>query len=135
MFVSAWLTAGCGLHNAESAFAVDFNCPGATAQATDSPGRYRVNGCVRTATYVCVEHARGMSALQTTEEQLSDGQTFGRRVRPHFALHIQQPPRDSGNMMEAPGIEQRRIRGMLGNRSENSETWSNRRTEILLGHR
>jgi hypothetical protein len=38
-------------------------------------------------------------------------------------------------IVEAPGIEQRRIRGMLGNLRTNSANWSNRRSDILLADR
>ena len=66
--LSAWLCAGCGTYNAEAAFASDFDCPGAVATAQDAPGRFVVHGCGRVATYVCMDQARGLCAIQTTGE-------------------------------------------------------------------
>ena len=48
----ALILAGCAGREAVSAFASDFTCPGAKAVAT-GPGRFRVSGCGRVATYVC----------------------------------------------------------------------------------
>ena len=73
----ALLTGACGTYNAEAAFASDFNCPGAVATRQDAPGRFMVRGCGRVATYVCMDEARGLCAIQTggedPEQASSDG--------------------------------------------------------------
>lgn len=70
LLVGAWLSTGCmGTYAAESAFASDFDCPSATAEMTNAVGRYKVHGCGRTASYVCVNN--GMCALQTVDESAS----------------------------------------------------------------
>lgn len=64
--LGAWLSTGCGVQAAESAFEADFNCASVAAEETNSAGRYRVSGCGRTATYVCLNN--GMCAIQTSDE-------------------------------------------------------------------
>lgn len=64
--LGAWFSAGCGGYAAEAAFATDFNCPAATAEGMGAFGRYRVNGCGKTATYVCVNN--GVCAIQTADQ-------------------------------------------------------------------
>jgi len=64
------LGAGCGMQQAESAFSADFNCPDAVAESTGSLNRYKVHGCGRTATYVCVGgNIHGGCALQTVSKE------------------------------------------------------------------
>jgi Trypsin-like peptidase domain len=65
--VGAWLSMGCALQNVESAFAADFDCPDAKAEETGSHDRYRVAGCGRAATYVCI--GGGSCTLQTVREE------------------------------------------------------------------
>ena len=62
--VGAWLSAGCLVQEAQAAFASDFNCPDATADETMSAGRFKVQGCGRTATYVC----HGVCVLQMVSD-------------------------------------------------------------------
>jgi hypothetical protein len=52
--LGAWLSLGCAMNAAKAAFLADFDCPRATAEATNVVGRYRVEGCGRTAIYVCM---------------------------------------------------------------------------------
>lgn len=54
--LGAWLSMGCGVMAAESAFEADFSCANAAAEDTNAAGRYRVTGCGRTATYVCLNN-------------------------------------------------------------------------------
>jgi len=62
------LLGGCGARHAEAAFAADFNCNSATAEETDAGGRYRVHGCGREATYLCVGRTEGLCAIQMVDE-------------------------------------------------------------------
>jgi hypothetical protein len=82
MLALTLLASGCGgMYNAETAFSADFSCPGATAEETDAPHRYRVHGCGRTATYVCLDDARGLCAIQTTDEPRRESDDDLRRTR------------------------------------------------------
>jgi S1-C subfamily serine protease len=58
---------GCGAQHAEAAFAADFNCPTASADPTDSAGRYRVHGCNREATYQCVGRTEQVCVIQVAD--------------------------------------------------------------------
>jgi hypothetical protein len=73
----AVLMSGCGAHNAEVAFASDFNCPNATATGSDAPGRYRVHGCGRVATYVCLEGFNGLCSVQMASEDPAESSSEG----------------------------------------------------------
>ncbi len=64
---SVSLLTGCVMTSgAESAFATDFDCANPTASETDAPNRYRVQGCGRTASYVCL--GNGVCALQMVDD-------------------------------------------------------------------
>jgi S1-C subfamily serine protease len=68
VLVGGLLSGGCGMPAAESAFEADFSCPSATAEST-AFNRYRVHGCGRTASYVCVGAGLAQTCvLQTAEE-------------------------------------------------------------------
>jgi Trypsin-like peptidase domain len=65
--VGATFSTGCAMYAAESAFEADFGCANAAAEETNAVGRYRVHGCGRTATYVCLNN--GLCAIQTAKEE------------------------------------------------------------------
>jgi S1-C subfamily serine protease len=66
--------AGCGGQNAQAAFASDFNCNDAVAEETPSAGRYKVKGCGREATYLCVGPYEQVCAIQTANEDRSSSE-------------------------------------------------------------
>jgi hypothetical protein len=68
------LYAGCGGQNAEAAFATDFHCDRAVVEETNSVGRYRVKGCGREATYLCVGPYEQVCAIQTANEDRSSSE-------------------------------------------------------------
>ncbi len=101
VLVLALLSEACGTYNAEAAFASDFNCQGAVATRADAPGRFRVSGCGRVATYVCMEEARGLCAIQVSGEDSSDSSSDGDDSPP---LQRASPkPLASGTRVESNG--------------------------------
>lgn len=62
------MSVGCvpPLQRAQSTFSADFDCPEAAAEETVAEDRYRVSGCGRTASYVCL--VNGPCRLQLVEE-------------------------------------------------------------------
>src|SRR5688500_17086426 len=68
VLMGALFWAGCGAANAEAAFAADFNCNTAVASETNAVGRYRVHGCGREATYLCVGRTQEVCGIQTVNE-------------------------------------------------------------------
>jgi hypothetical protein len=76
------LSTGCGAAIAESAFEADFACrSGVSAEGTDAPGRYVVEGCGRRVTYQCVGNYESTCVLQAGAEQTRED-TYEERARP-----------------------------------------------------
>lgn len=110
------LLAGCGrgMRHAKAAFEADFDCRDAVATATESRGRYVVDGCGRIATYVCADGYCGLQTSELVSPPTEDQPRRRRSAEPVAASPKLASGKDGSSVVLEIGLEHALLR-LTGN--------------------